>query len=137
MAAQRRPQELTLDPLVTPARILPGQADDQLLDILVQWWPTGLTMRVGPRAGDQASVPTQQRLRPDEEARPAGPGQYAAGRGKQRPVGKLELGSWDLAAQHGELVAEHQDLKVLGGFAAGEQHEQLEGAAHREVRELR
>jgi hypothetical protein len=36
-----------------------------------------------------------------------------------------------------ELVAQHQDLKVFGGVAAGEQHERLHGAAHREVRELR
>jgi hypothetical protein len=42
-----------------------------------------------------------------------------------------------LAAQDGELVAEHQDLKVFGGVAAGEQHQRLHGAAHREVRELR
>jgi len=32
----------------------------------------------------------------------------------------------DLAAQHGELMAQHQDLEVLGGVAAGEQCEQLE-----------
>jgi hypothetical protein len=32
-------------------------------------------------------------------------------------------------------VAEHQELQVLGGLAAGDQHEQLEGAAHDEVRQ--
>jgi hypothetical protein len=37
----------------------------------------------------------------------------------------------------GELVAQHQDLKVFGGVAAGEQHQRLHGAAHREVGELR
>jgi hypothetical protein len=104
MAAQRRPdrgrrhlhakpQQLAPDPLVTPGRVLLGHADDQLLDILVQRWPTGLAMRVGPRAGDQVSVPALQRLRPDEEARPARPGQRTADRGQQRPVGRLELGS--------------------------------------------
>jgi hypothetical protein len=35
-----------------------------------------------------------------------------------------------------ELVAQHQDLKVFGGVAAGEQHQRLHGATHREVREL-
>jgi hypothetical protein len=34
-------------------------------------------------------------------------------------------------------MAQHQDLKVVGGVAAGEQHKRLHGAAHREVRELR
>jgi hypothetical protein len=34
-------------------------------------------------------------------------------------------------------VAEHQDLKVLGGVTAGHQPEQLDGTAQREVGELR
>jgi putative transposase len=41
--------------------------------------------------------------------------------------------SWRAFLRHqaGELVAKHQDLKVFGGVAAGEQHERLHGAAHR------
>jgi hypothetical protein len=39
--------------------------------------------------------------------------------------------------EYGELVAQHQDLQVLGGVAAGEQREQLDAAAQREVRESR
>ena len=34
--------EFALDPLVAPARVLPGQADDQLLYLLVQRWSAGL-----------------------------------------------------------------------------------------------
>jgi hypothetical protein len=45
----------------------------------------------------------------------------------------LELGSWSLAAEDGELVAEDEDLEVLGGVAAGDEGEQLDGAAQREV----
>jgi uncharacterized protein YjlB len=33
--------------------------------------------------------------------------------------------------------AQHEDLQVLGGIAAGQQHEQLEGPAQHEVREFR
>jgi hypothetical protein len=54
---------------------------------------------VGPGAGDQPPVPAQQRLWLHEEARPAGPGQHAADRGEQRPVGGLQPESWDLAAR--------------------------------------
>jgi hypothetical protein len=43
------------------------------------------------------------------------------------------LGRGILAARHRELVAEHQDLQVLGGVAAGEQCEQLDGAAQGQV----
>jgi hypothetical protein len=107
------------------------------LHLLVERWSAGLAVRISPRAGDEAPVPAQQRVGLDEEAGPAGPGQDAADRGEQRPVGGLEPWSWGLAAQDGELVAEHQDLKVFGGVAAGKQHERLHGAAHREVRELR
>jgi hypothetical protein len=49
----------------------------------------------------------------------------------------LELGTWDVAAEHGELVAQDEDLQVLGGVAAGEQGEQLDGTAQREVGESR
>ena len=38
-----------------------------------------------------------------------------------------------MPAEHGELVAEHQDLQVLGGHAVGQQHEQLDRAAQRQV----
>jgi hypothetical protein len=30
---------------------------------------------------------------------------------------------WDLAAQHAKLLAQDQDLQVLGGVAAGEHRE--------------
>jgi hypothetical protein len=63
-------QQFSLDALVAPAGMLLGQADDQLLDVVVQRWPAGLVW-VGPGASDQASVPAQQHLRPDEETRPA------------------------------------------------------------------
>jgi hypothetical protein len=46
------------------------------------------------------------------------------------------LGRGDLAAQHRELVAQRQDLQVPGGLAAGQQHEQLDGAASRQVGEF-
>ena len=36
-----------------------------------------------------------------------------------------------------ELVAQHQELQILGGVTAGEQHEQLDRPAQREVGELR
>jgi hypothetical protein len=56
--------------------------------------------------------------------------------GEQGAVGGLELGSWDAASQQAELVAQHQDLQVLDRFAAGEQGEQLDAAAQREVGEF-
>jgi hypothetical protein len=130
-------QQLALDGLVAPAGVVGGEADDQQLHVLVESRPAGVAVRVGPGAGDEAPVPAQQRVGLDQEAGPDRPGQHAADRGQQRPVSRLEPGSWDLAVKDGELVAQHQDLQVFGGVAAGEQHERLHGAVHREVRELR
>jgi hypothetical protein len=96
-------QQLTLDALVAPARVLCGQADDQLLDVLVELRPPLAKARVGPRACDQAPVPAQQRLRGNEEAGPAGPRKHTTDRGQQGAVGGLEPGSWDLAVQHAKL----------------------------------
>ena len=106
-------QQLALDALVAPAGVLRGEADDQQLHVLVESWPAGVALRVGPGAGDEAPVPAQQRVGLDEEAGPHRPGQHAADRGQQRPVSGLEPGSWDLAAKDGELVAQHQDLMGL------------------------
>jgi hypothetical protein len=38
--------QFALDPLVAPARVLSGQADDQLSHVLVQRWSDGLVVRV-------------------------------------------------------------------------------------------
>jgi hypothetical protein len=57
--ANTKAQQLALDALVAPVGVLPGQPDDELLDVLVKRWPAGLAVRVGPGAGDQAAVPTQ------------------------------------------------------------------------------
>jgi hypothetical protein len=132
-----KPEQLTLDPLVAPGGVLPGQADDQLLHLWVQGRSSCLAVRVGPRAGHQPPVPVQQRLRLDQEARPSGPGQDAAGCGEQGAVGGLELRTWGLAALNGELLAQDQDLQVLGGVTASKQREQLDGASQREVGEFR
>ena len=50
------------------------------------------------------------RDQPPGSARSRERGRY---RPEQAPVGVGELGSVDLSAQHSELVAQHDDLKVL------------------------
>jgi hypothetical protein len=60
----------------------------------------------------------------------AGAGWQRAGLG-----GGLQLGPQCLAAQHRELLAQDEDLQVLGGVAMGEQGEELDGAAQRQVGE--
>jgi hypothetical protein len=49
------------------------------------------------------------------------------------PIRRLQPGTRDLPAKDGELVAEEEDLQVLGGPAAGQQRKELDGAVQREV----
>jgi Integrase core domain len=103
--------------------------------LLVERGSPCAAMWVGPGARDEAAVPAQQGRWLDQEAGPAGSGQAAADGGEQGPVGGFELGPWSLAAEHGELVAQDEDLKILGGIAAGKEGEQLDGAEQRQVGE--
>jgi hypothetical protein len=40
-----------------------------------------------------------------------------------------------LAPQHAKLVAQNEDLQILGGIATGQKGEQLDGVAQRQVGE--
>jgi hypothetical protein len=59
-------------------------------------------------------VPAKDRLRRDEKRRPPLPGDQLRQRGDEGPVRPPEAGTGDLAAQYGELVAQHEDFGVLG-----------------------
>jgi hypothetical protein len=88
-----------------------------------EWRTTASTVGLGPFAGDQPAVPSQERVRRHQEDRPASAGKRSAQR-QECTIGGLELGPLDLAAQHPKLVAEHGDLDVFGVFAveASEEH---------------
>jgi hypothetical protein len=66
-----------------------------------------------------------------------GPREHTADRGQQSPVGRFEPGCSGLATQYGQLMTEHKHLQILGSIAAGQQHEQLDGAAQCQVGKLR
>ena len=68
----------------------------------------------GPVSGDAASVPAQQRVGGDQPPGSARPRERGRNRSEQAAVGVGELGSVDLSAQHSELVAQDDDLDVLG-----------------------
>jgi hypothetical protein len=106
-------EQLTLDALVTPARVVGGQPHDQGGELVGDRGPAELAVGVGPAAGNEAPVPAKQRLGPDAECRPALPRQKSAQRGKPGPIGRLEARSRLLAAQDLKLVAQHQDLDLL------------------------
>ncbi len=61
---------LAHDPHISPPWVLPSQAQHQLDYLLVEAGSAATGGRVGPAAGDQLSMPAQQRRRGDQERRP-------------------------------------------------------------------
>lgn len=82
-------------------------------------------------------MPAQQGPRRDDQAQLAelAARQQPGERGQHRPVGPRELWGLDLALEHGDLMAQDQDLGVLGPVRAGQQGGQAENPEHSEVGE--
>ena len=80
-------------------------------------------------------MPAQKRPRRDQKRSARRRRQIASGSGKQRAIGALELGPPNLAAQHLELVAEHQQLDVLDIRATAAANKQTEQSPNSEVEE--
>ncbi len=116
-----------------PARVLPGEAQDERDELPIDWRPAGVVSPVGPAPCCQPPVPAQQGLRSDDEARPALPGKQPRRRGQEDPIGVGEPGSGDLPVQHGHLVAQDDDLHVLSATGPQAQRHEFEQAARQDV----
>src|SRR6185436_18655781 len=55
-------EQLALDPLISPARVLPGHAHHQGGEGVVDLWSSG-PVGIGPSSADEAAVPTHDRVR--------------------------------------------------------------------------
>jgi hypothetical protein len=122
-----------VDALVARPRVLAGKANDQLLHLLGDRRSAGGGGRVGPVPADHAPMPAQQRLVPYQEHRPARRWEHPAQRRQQRTVGGLQARPRVLAAQQRKLVAQHQDLDLLGRRRPETKQGQLKGTAQRQV----
>ena len=63
-------------------------------------------------------MPAQDRVQGDHAVAPQCAGQPPHERGEHRPVCPVQARSWVGAAQDGDLVAQHEELEVLGGRRA-------------------
>ena len=72
--------------------------------------PTGGGATQDGAGGDQPVHPRHCRQEPDQ-------------RGEDRPAGPVEPGPGMGAAQHGDLVPQHEQLGVLGGRRPAEQNQ--------------
>jgi hypothetical protein len=82
-------------------------------------------------------VPAQQGPGRDDQAQLAElpGGQQPGQRGQDRPLGPRQPRSLDLPLKHGNLLAQDQDLRVLGALGPGQQGEPAEYPEHREAGE--
>ena len=79
-----------------------------------------------PLAGDEVAVPAQDRGRGDrEDLRPVAAAHQPRQRRKPEPVGMIPpQAAAELAAQHLVLVAQHEQLGVLGPIRPGQHRQQ-------------
>ena len=80
-------------------------------------------------------MPAQQCLWRDEEAAPAAAPKQPARGGEKDAIPALRLGSRDLTAQNVKLMAQHNDLKLLGLIRARAQQDQFQHAPQSTVKD--
>jgi hypothetical protein len=56
-------------------------------------------------------------------------------RGQHRPVGPVRLRPADLTPEHGDLMAEYHDFRVLGRLAAAQQEQPAKDPDHDQVQQ--
>jgi len=105
--------ELADDPELSPSGVLPRELADQLDGLVGKGRTTRPPVRVGPAPADERTVPTEDRLRRDEEQTPALARHETSEEGDKGSVGPGEAGTGNLAAKHSQLMAEHEDLGFL------------------------
>ena len=107
--------QLALDPDAAPARVLPGQTEDERTELGIDRRPARATgPAVGPLPLHELAVPAEQRRRGDEEGDPAVTRQDSTRRREEDPVDGPEPRSARRPLQHPELMAQDEDLEVLG-----------------------
>jgi hypothetical protein len=80
-------------------------------------------------------MPAQQGARGDDQAQLAEmtAGQQPGQRGEHRPVSPGQPRTLDLALEHGDLMAQDQDLRILGPVGPGEQGEPAKHPNQRKI----
>jgi hypothetical protein len=118
-------EQLALDSLVSPAGILPGHALDQLGHGGGEGRASE-AMWIGPFPGDQAMMPAQDCARCDHAMPPQHLRQPADERGEDRSIRPVHTRPWIRSPQDGNVVAQYQELDVLGRRRAAEQQQQVQ-----------
>jgi hypothetical protein len=110
--------QFPLDAAMPAARVLPGQPENKVTYLVTDRRTSG-PVRVCPMPADQPAVPGQQRGRGDDPMPPQLARKGLNERGQHGPVWPGQARTPDWAAQHGDLVAQYQQLGGHRRIAAG------------------
>ena len=119
-------EEFSLDPLVAPPGVLPGQTEHEVANIRIDGRPAGRAMRPGPLPPHEVPVPPEQGLRPHQEGSPLLTREQPAHSRQEDSVARPVDGAPYLSPQDREFVAENQDLQVLVGLGTATKRHQPE-----------
>jgi hypothetical protein len=124
--------QLAVDTPVSPPRVVPGHLQHQRPYGRGDPGQPRSARREGPVPPDQVGVPAQQGSRGDDQLQPAQApaGHQPSQRRKDGPVRPGRPRSPDLPLEHGHLVTQQEDLRVLGTVRLSEQGEPAEHAQH-------
>jgi hypothetical protein len=118
------------DTPIADSRALPPQ--DQLANLEIDR-PSASAATRRPPPGDQPTMPLQRRGRLDDEHRPDRAWQQSTGGGQERSIRRRESRPRGLAAQHRQLMAQHNDLQFLEVTGTKPKDNQLKHASKRNV----
>jgi hypothetical protein len=108
-----------------PARILLGHAEYQFAHLAADPRPASL-VRIRPPPREQVAMPPQKCGRCDDPMSPQAARQHASQRREHDPIRPGQPRRAYLAAQHSNLVAQHQQLRGGGALVAAQRRQPAE-----------
>jgi hypothetical protein len=105
-------EQLALDFAVSPSRVLPGQVQGQVADLLCDG-RTSSPARVGLFPFDQTTVPGEQGAGRHDPMSPQALRQQSCQCSEHTAVGPIRRRAGDLTSQYRDLMPQHQYLQIL------------------------
>jgi hypothetical protein len=113
--------KFAVDPAVSPRRVVGRHLNHKTAHRHSGGWPSWPAVGLGPVLRDSTAMPAQQRVRGYQPARAHAAGQGLSDRAEQSPIIICDHGTGIAPAEHGDLVAQHDDLEVLGAARTNSQ----------------
>jgi hypothetical protein len=110
--------EFAVDASVAPGGVLSCQPDSESSEAGGDGWSSRARRLSGPAAGDESPMPAQDRRGRDEQTAPPTGGKQPCQGGQYGSVGPAEARPRSASLEYWELVAQEEDLDVLGGVGS-------------------